>query len=68
MLNYEVETPAGPTTLKIDLFDDGDTPVWRAAFGSDPEQVYFFEYQQPGEGTPTDMQLDLIELAVTARH
>lgn len=69
MVNCTIDTPLGPTTLKIDLFDIGEPPVWRAQFGDDPEQVYFFEYGDARE-LPNRMELmmDLIELAVTARH
>lgn len=68
MVNCEVETPLGNEVVKIDLFDQGAIPVWKAAFGSDPEQVYFFEYlPSPGCGR-MELLLDLIELAVTARH
>ena len=68
MVNCEVETPLGTERLKIDLFDQGMTPVWKAEFGSDPEQVYFFEYVPPAACTRMDLLMDLIERAVTARH
>jgi len=68
MVNCKIETAVGPTTLKIDLFDIGEPPVWRAQFGDDPEQVYFFEYAHPPNVTRMELLLDLIEMAVTARH
>lgn len=68
MVNCEVETPLGTEVLKIDLFDQGSIPVWKAEFGTDPEQVYFFEYVHPPGCSRMELLLDLIELAVTARH
>lgn len=68
MVKCTVESEAGPVSLIVEVFDPGDTPVWRAKFGSEPSEVCFFEYTPPADSSHMELLLDLIDLALETKR